>query len=159
MAFNGDVSSPSPTGGVITDGLVITMSAHLFFSGGGTLLSFQVVGYHLTNLRTSITAESFFPGSPGPAWNVDPGTGKTFNSLIDLNAIFGDVGGDNYSRHLNSFAFVTGGPDDIVRWNDVNTGPYFFTSGDGSPSKPTTPTPTDTDTGIILLPTLNWQAG
>ena len=27
------------------------------------------------------------------------------------------------------------------------------------PSKPTNPTPTDTDTGIVLLPTLSWQAG
>lgn len=29
----------------------------------------------------------------------------------------------------------------------------------GPPSKPTNPTPTNTGTGIVLLPTLSWQAG
>ena len=36
----------------------------------------------------------------------------------------------------------------------------FTTAGDPpAPNKPTTPTPTDTDTGIVLLPTLSWEAG
>ena len=34
-----------------------------------------------------------------------------------------------------------------------------FTASIATPNKPTNPTPTDTDTGIVLLPTLSWQAG
>ncbi len=32
-------------------------------------------------------------------------------------------------------------------------------SGSAAPSKPTNPTPTDTNTGIVLQPTLSWEAG
>ncbi len=36
---------------------------------------------------------------------------------------------------------------------------FTATATNVPPEKPTTPTPTDTDTGIVLLPTLSWQAG
>lgn len=56
----------------------------------------------------------------------------------------------NYSFNPVSFTF------NGASGNGVSTS---FVGTSLLPSKPTSPTPTDTGTGIVLLPTLSWQAG
>lgn len=163
MAVDGDVSSPSPSGGETLDGVMLSLSAHIYYSGGGTSLSLTSLQIELLNITKSHPTTFNLVADPplgGFPWVFDPSSGidiEPIDTPFDLNASTGDTGGDKYSWYVSGFGVIDGSI--VVRWNAGNNGPFLFTSGDPSPSKPTNPTPTDTDTGIILLPTLSWQAG
>ncbi|KKL77012.1 hypothetical protein LCGC14_2039100 [marine sediment metagenome] len=163
MAVDGDVSSPSPSGGETLDGIMLSLSAHIYYSGGGTSLSLTSLQVELLNITRNhpitfnLVADPPLGGFP---WVFNPSSGidiEPIDTPSDLNQSTGDTGGDEYSWYLACLGVLDGST--VIRWNSVNNGPYLFTSGDGTPSKPTNPIPTNTDTGIVLLPTLSWQAG
>ncbi len=164
MAVDGSVSNPTPAGGETLEGILATVSIHIYYGGGGTSLSISSVFLKLDNITRSIPGSFGMDGDPslgGYPWIINPAAGVTLYATgnpINLNTVFGDTGGDDYSWYFTGLGILTPG-NIVVRWNAGNNGPFLFTSGDSSPNKPTTPTPSDTDTGIVLLPTLSWQAG
>ena len=167
MSLNGTVTNPSPTGGTVLDGVLLNIFVHVGYSGGGSLLRITTISLKLSNITKGILDRLIDidrdPSLGSFPWDIDPITGVDLEGTgnpYDLNVIFGDTGGDNYSWYVSGFGTLDPGPGaQAVFWRSSNNGPFLFTSGDPSPSKPTNPTPTDTDTGIILLPTLSWEAG
>ena len=166
MAVDGDVSSPSPSGGETLDGIMLSLSAHIYYSGGGTSLSLTSLQVELLNITRNhpitfnLVADPPLGGFP---WVFNPSSGidiEPIDTPSDLNVSTGDTGGDEYSWYVSGFGTLDPGPGaQAIRWNSGNNGPFLFTSGDPSPGKSTNVAPGDTDTGIILLPTLIWQAG
>ncbi len=166
MSLVGDVSSPSPTGGTTLDSVLLNLLVHVGYSGGGSLLRITTVVvslYNITKDSSTLLGIVADPSLGSFPWDIEPIAGvdlEGFANPYDLNVIFGDTGGDNYSWYVSGFGTLDPGPGaQAIFWRSSGNGPFLFTSGDPFPSKPTNPTPTDVDTGIILLPTLNWQAG
>ncbi len=166
-------STSSPSGIYSRSGQDITVgAAEAFASGGGASVILFVSG----------TGEAI------ALWEADSGLwakGELFLVRSNTPFIFSTVsGGLSGVTGIGSESLVTAGLYRVTPIGDQTFSPVkvnfsfapgFFTfngaSGNGvstsftatptdvPPEKPTNPTPTDTDTGIVLLPTLSWQAG
>ncbi|KKK49221.1 hypothetical protein LCGC14_3137240 [marine sediment metagenome] len=166
MSLNGTVTNPNPTGGVVLDGILLNIFVHVGYSGGGSLLRITSMSLKVYNITRDILGSLNIDRDPTLGsfpWDIDPIAGVDLEGVgnpTDLNFLYGDTGGDDYSWYVAGVGTLDPGPGaQAVLWNQGNNGPFLFTSGDPSPNKPTNPTPTNTDTGIVLLPTLSWQAG
>ena len=166
MSLDGTVTNPSPTGGTTLDNILLNLLVHVGYSGGGSLLRITTIAISLYNITKDSSVLIGVVANPSLGsfpWDIEPIAGIDLEGVTnpyDLNAIFEDTGGDNYSWYVSGFGTLDPGPGaQTVRWNSGNNGPFLFTSGDPSPNKPTNPTPVDVGTGIVLLPTLSWEAG
>ncbi len=123
-----------------------TLLAEIDFNSSAIPTSYSWVNFSFTTTE--------FTGGSSYSWKFlklgSSGTSIIATPKIELAFQFGGnvyAGGPRYRKNLASA--WTSHPDDD----------HTFIVGPRLPNKPTNVEPTDTDTGIILLPTLSWEAG
>ena len=164
------ISAPSGTFTRVTSGLSINVSSSAAFrTAGGAFTVLTVSGSGEAEWMTGVTGyvqgitqlihstQNFVISSVSGSLSGVTGIG-TENSFIPGLYLLSNVSNDqtftpakaDYTFAPTNFTFNSGSGGGLS---------VSFTATSIFPSKPTNPTPSDTDTGIILLPTLSWQAG
>ena len=93
-------------------------------------------------------------------WNDLPVLGSGASPPVCLTPALTLLPGTVYTWTAQAYMYINQpGHGDPFNTTVVSSAFTFTTAGEPPPSKPINPTPTDTNTGIILLPTLSWEAG
>ncbi len=94
------------------------------------------------------------------SWDNLPVLGSSSVPPVCLTPALTLLPGTVYTWTAQAYMYINQpGHGDPFNTTVISSAFTFTTAGDPPPNKPTNPTPADIGTGIVLLPTLSWEAG